>query len=148
MNSASLRRPLGCLKHSLRHARQQRLGAPRFMATEAASTPTTTSTSGSGSGSGSPSSEAALPPHTYFGIRKGRQTNSFRTGFAVYTPPDVTRPSTTDPMAAFDKQQMSAMDPTGARTRLFDRHSPDSVKVGDVLMAAAAKKASGKGKKK
>ncbi|KAL8347334.1 hypothetical protein RB601_003173 [Gaeumannomyces tritici] len=141
MNSASLRRPLACLKHSLRQARQQRLAAPRFMATEAAATTTTTSTPGSGSGSGPAPPGAALPPHTYFGIRKGRQTNSFRTGFAVYTPPDLSRPPTTDPMAAFDKQQISAMDPTGARSRLFDRHSPDSVKVGDVLMVTTRRAA-------
>lgn len=39
-----------------------------------------------------------------------------------------------DPMPALLEKQITKLDPTGARTRLFSREHADSAKVGDVLM--------------
>ena len=39
-----------------------------------------------------------------------------------------------DPIAAVQASQMSLLDPTGARTRLFDPRNRDGVKVGDILL--------------
>ncbi|EHA50777.1 hypothetical protein MCOR27_011659 [Pyricularia oryzae] len=133
MNSAAIitKRPLSCLKNSLRYASQQR-PIRRLMATQvvtdaAATTTTTTS-------SGAPKySRVRLSPHTIYGVPKSRRSAKFRTGFAVYTP-QVKRPSTTDPLAAFHQKQIKDMDPRGARTRLFDRANREGIKVGDVLM--------------
>ena len=41
-----------------------------------------------------------------------------------------------DPMPAVVKQEISQLDPTGARTRLFSKEHADSAKVGDVLMVS------------
>jgi ribosomal protein L19 len=59
-------------------------------------------------------------------------------GFAVYRglPSVRSKPATKDPLPAWQDKQLTLLDPTGARTRLFDRTKPDSAKVGDVLRVA------------
>jgi len=44
-------------------------------------------------------------------------------------------------MPATDAQQIRRMDPSGARTRLFDRSRPDSARVGDVLLVTTRRAA-------
>lgn len=73
----------------------------------------------------------------------------YKTGFAVYatpkthmnaavniTHPHLLRPHAT-PLAAHHAYQIRKMDPSGARTKLFDRASADAAKVGDVLLVQA-----------
>ncbi|KAK3985512.1 translation protein SH3-like domain-containing protein, partial [Cladorrhinum sp. PSN332] len=121
MNAAPLaRRPLGCLKTSLRQARQQKIFS-RQMATAAEST-------------SSPSS--VLPPLNFHKV-VDRRTHKLRTAFAVY-PPTVaaatpTAPPIPNPMPTIDELQIKRMDPTGARTALFAK-TRDAARVGDVLM--------------
>ncbi len=61
-----------------------------------------------------------------------------RTAFALYQAPAATLPPATkthpNPVAEYHEAQIAAMDPTGARTRLFSRAQRDSAKVGDVLL--------------
>ncbi|OIW34051.1 hypothetical protein CONLIGDRAFT_568756 [Coniochaeta ligniaria NRRL 30616] len=144
MNAAPLsRRPLACLKNTLRHVRQQRVLFPRTMAT--ATEPTSTTPS---------SASSPLPDHNFFTV-KDRKTNRLRTAFAVYSPARTT-PSPTkttfirtdiaplpaqslttthpDPLPALREKQISLLDPTGVRTALFSKTNRDAARVGDVLM--------------
>ncbi|KAK3332469.1 translation protein SH3-like domain-containing protein [Cercophora scortea] len=134
MNAAPLaRRPLGCLKASLRQARQQR--APAFLARQLSTvTPKVPST-------------GALPEHNFFRMID-KKTKKTRSAFAIYAqPPPV--PVTTaakataakatvlpapppDPMPLLDAEQIKRMDPTGARTALFTK-TRYAARVGDVL---------------
>lgn len=102
-------------------------------ATETTTTTTTTTTIPTTPEKAPRLTSSKLPTHTIYGVPKNRKSTKFRTGFAVYSPP-IKRPKTLDPVPAFHKLQIKAMDPRGARTRLFDRASRDGVKVGDVLM--------------
>ncbi|KAK1769266.1 translation protein SH3-like domain-containing protein [Phialemonium atrogriseum] len=123
------RRPLGCLKTSLRQARQQRLLFRRTLATAAESTtPAHT--------------PPALPDHNFFTVTDPK-TKKLRTAFAVYsntapgpTPSSapVLAPAPKNALASLHAAQIARMDPTGARTALFSKANRDSARVGDVLM--------------
>ncbi|GAB1320688.1 hypothetical protein MFIFM68171_10898 [Madurella fahalii] len=122
------RRPLGCLKTSLRRARQQKTILVRSMATETASPD-------------SPAATASAPEHGFFRLTD-RKTKSIRSAFAVYpstasTPgstPSTLLPPPKKPLDALHEAQIKKMDPTGARTALFSKSNRDAVKVGDILM--------------
>ncbi|EOO02254.1 putative ribosomal protein l19 protein [Phaeoacremonium minimum UCRPA7] len=127
MNAASLRRPLGCLKTTLRQTRQQRFFR-RLLATAAETS--------------QPSPR--IPDAATFHAIQDTRTKKIRTGFAVYngasaiptlTPPPV------NPVGAYHAEQIRKMDPTGARTRLFSKENADSAKVGDVLMVTTRRAA-------
>ncbi|KAF9872736.1 mitochondrial ribosomal protein [Colletotrichum karsti] len=110
-----LRRPVGCLKTALRQTRHQRL-LTRTMATAAeplVSTP--------------PSTPAPSIKPSMFGPKH-------KPTFAVYPALPSIRETHKNPMPALDEKQRAKLDPTGARTRLFDPERPDAAKVGDVLM--------------
>ncbi|KJZ74053.1 hypothetical protein HIM_06502 [Hirsutella minnesotensis 3608] len=113
MNVAMVRRPLGCLKTVMRQNRQQRIPI-RCLATEAATT-------------SSPNSHAIYTPRQQSWKQKLDK-------FQVYAPIPSIRETHPDPMPALKEKQKAEMDPTGARSRLFDRSLPDCAKVGDVLM--------------
>ncbi|KAL2136315.1 hypothetical protein VTI74DRAFT_4349 [Chaetomium olivicolor] len=121
MNVAPLvRRPLGCLKASLRQARQQKI-ITRHMATEAAT-----------------ASQPTQPPEHGFFRLTDRKTKKLRTAFAVY--PSTTaagsaplRPPPVNCLQTLHEAQIKAMDPTGARTALFAK-TREAAKPGDVLM--------------
>ncbi|KAK2003588.1 ribosomal protein L19 [Colletotrichum falcatum] len=117
MNATCLRRPIGCLKMALRQTRHQRLLTRSMATTPGAEQPPASSTL-----SLSPSAKPS-----YFGPRD-------KPTFAVYPPPPSIRHTHKNPMPALDAQQRATLDPTGARTRLFDPARPDAAKVGDVLM--------------
>jgi ribosomal protein L19 len=51
-----------------------------------------------------------------------------------YPPPPSTRKRCVDPIAAVQAAQITMLDPTGARKRLFARDNPESAKVGDILL--------------
>ncbi|KAL2256439.1 hypothetical protein VTK26DRAFT_1686 [Humicola hyalothermophila] len=121
------RRPLSCLKASLRQARQQNMFI-RQLATEAAAA----------------SSRSTQPPEHGFFPLIDRKTKKVRSAFAVYpstaTPssagtsaPITLTPPPKDPLAALHEKQIQKMDPTGARTALFAK-TREAAKVGDVLM--------------
>ncbi|KAL2141943.1 hypothetical protein VTI28DRAFT_1778 [Corynascus sepedonium] len=115
------RRPLGCLKATLRQARQQKMVFARHMATETAQART------------------PLPPpeHNFFPLQD-RKTKTLRTAFAVY-PSTVAAgtkslaPPPTNALQSLHEAQIKKMDPTGARTALFAK-TREAAKVGDVLM--------------
>lgn len=151
------RRPLGCLKTSLRRARQQRVLFRRTLATAA--------------GPSKQSAPSALPDHNFckslpipspllsiqicnvlqhandifefIDTITDNKTKKLRTAFAVYnnatTSPaqpstPLLTPAHNDPLPALKNLQIARMDPTGARTALFSRSNRDCAKVGDVLM--------------
>ncbi|EXF85084.1 hypothetical protein COL5a_009389 [Colletotrichum fioriniae] len=117
MNAASLLRPMGCLKTALRQTRHQRL-LTRSMATAAAPEPP--------SSTPSPVTPSVKP--SYYGPRN-------KPTFAVYPPlPSIRQTTHKNPLPSLDAAQRTTLDPTGARTRLFDPARPDAAKVGDVLM--------------
>jgi len=49
-------------------------------------------------------------------------------------PPPSSANKFKDPVKAFQDDQISVLDPTGARTHLFARSNPESAKVGDILL--------------
>ncbi|KAK3375471.1 translation protein SH3-like domain-containing protein [Podospora didyma] len=149
MNATPMaRRPLGCLKASLRQARQQRVFCRQLATATIASQ----------------ASMGALPDHNFYRINDPK-TKALRTAFAVYMatppspsalaarlppavpakkpkakiailrnttmPPVLTAPPS-NPMPLLHQTQIKQMDPTGARTALFakNRHG---VRPGDVL---------------
>ena len=52
----------------------------------------------------------------------------------VHPPPRSTTKTCPDPIATVTASQLTTLDPTGARTRLFDPTNPDRVKLGDILL--------------
>ncbi len=52
----------------------------------------------------------------------------------ICPPPPSARAKCKDPVAAVQQAQISVLDPTGARTRLFDKLNTDGAKVGDILL--------------
>ncbi|MCJ1369981.1 hypothetical protein MMC20_001193 [Loxospora ochrophaea] len=52
----------------------------------------------------------------------------------TYPPPPSTRRLFPEPVSSFTNSQLSILDPTGSRTRLFSRSNPDAAKVGDILL--------------
>lgn len=146
------RRPLGCLKTSLRRARQHRTVLVRSMATETTS-------------AGSPAARGSAPEHGFCKPPRAvlplytrppwltsllklivrltdRKTKAVRSAFAVYpstasapgSTPSTLLPPPKKPLDALHEAQIKKMDPTGARTALFSRSNRDAVKVGDILM--------------
>lgn len=52
----------------------------------------------------------------------------------VYPPPPSTAAKCKEPLKALADTQMSILDPTGARARLFAPTNPEAAKVGDILL--------------
>ncbi|OCL15102.1 hypothetical protein AOQ84DRAFT_351192 [Glonium stellatum] len=52
----------------------------------------------------------------------------------TFKPPPSARQICADPIAALTASQLTQLDPTGARTRLFSRKNPEVARVGDVLL--------------
>ena len=52
----------------------------------------------------------------------------------VYPSPPSARNRCPDAVGAVSRAQVATLDPTGSRTRLFDKANPDSAHVGDVLL--------------
>ncbi|KAK3296137.1 translation protein SH3-like domain-containing protein [Chaetomium fimeti] len=125
MNAAPLaRRPLGCLKASLRRTRQQKSMFTRHMASEAVQTTTTRT-------------PQPPPQHGFFRL-DDRKTKTLRSAFAVYPATTVAGSNTLAPppvnaLQSLHEAQIKRMDPTGARTALFAK-TREAAKVGDVLM--------------
>ncbi|KAH7328469.1 translation protein SH3-like domain-containing protein [Stachybotrys elegans] len=112
MNVANLGRPLGCLKTALRQARSLR----------AAQRPLSTAVARPSTSSGD-----------FFSTRQ-RERQERLSKFQVYPKVESARAACPDPMPTIIKTEISKLDPTGARTRLFSKKHSDSAKVGDVLM--------------
>ncbi|PNY25298.1 54S ribosomal protein subunit img1, mitochondrial [Tolypocladium capitatum] len=108
MNTATARRPLGCIKAALRQMRHQR-ASQRCLAT------------------------AAAAAHGVFSSRQRAAIDKINR-FEIWPQVPSIRSTHPDPMPALRQQQVAALDPAGARTRLFSREHADSAKVGDVLM--------------
>ncbi|KAM0276754.1 hypothetical protein ACHAQH_006403 [Verticillium albo-atrum] len=119
MNVNSLRRPLGCLKTALRQTRQQKTIISRSFAT-AVDVPSATSTS--------------PPPPRTTPINTKPPGVTHHRHFALAPPLPSVRKTHPDPLPALTAAQLAKLDPTGARTRLFDRTLPDAAKAGDVLL--------------
>ncbi|EKJ78725.1 hypothetical protein HYE67_006992 [Fusarium culmorum] len=114
MNVASLGRPVGCLKTALRRTRFQ-----RTFQRNASSAAAVESTSKRMLNAFSAEQRADIAKVSKFYVHP--RVPSIRS----------THP---DPMPALLEKQITKLDPTGARTRLFSREHADSAKVGDVLM--------------
>ena len=52
----------------------------------------------------------------------------------VHAPPPSPIKKCPDPISLLTASQTTALDPTGARTRLFSRTNPEAAKVGDILL--------------
>ncbi|KAH7252204.1 translation protein SH3-like domain-containing protein [Fusarium tricinctum] len=114
MNVASVGRPVGCLKTALRRTRFQR-EFRRNVSVAAAVAPLTKQASN------------AFSAEQRADIAKVSK-------FHIYPRVPSIRTTHPDPMPALLEKQITKLDPTGARTRLFSREHADSAKVGDVLM--------------
>ncbi|KAM3517501.1 hypothetical protein NHJ13051_008921 [Beauveria bassiana] len=115
MNFASVGRPLGCLKTALRQMRHQREWQ-RSLAT--AAVPKT-------------------PNSTKFILTDRQRSREERLArFQIYPELPTVRANFKDPMPALRQAQITKLDPTGARTRLFAKDQADAAKPGDVLMVS------------
>ncbi|CAJ0553718.1 Ff.00g122300.m01.CDS01 [Fusarium sp. VM40] len=114
MNVASVGRPVGCLKTALRRTRFQR-EFRRNVSAAAAVAPLSKQASN------------AFSAEQRADIAKVSK-------FHIYPRVPSIRTTHPDPMPALLEKQITKLDPTGARTRLFSREHADSAKVGDVLM--------------
>ncbi|KAL2164673.1 hypothetical protein VTH06DRAFT_3890 [Thermothelomyces fergusii] len=136
MNAASLaRRPLGCLKASLRQVRQQKMVFARCMATETAQAQMTTTPAAAAAAAAATTVAPLAPEHGFYAL-KDRRNKTVRTAFAVYSSTVGSRsltPPPANPLQALHEAQLKKMDPTGARTALFAK-TREAAKVGDVLM--------------
>ena len=52
----------------------------------------------------------------------------------VHNPPPSASAVCKNPISALSDAQISMLDPTGARTRLFSKANPEAAKVGDILL--------------
>lgn len=52
----------------------------------------------------------------------------------IYPPPPSTFKHNPEPLSAYTTSQIPLLDPTGSRTRLFDRNNPDAPQPGDILL--------------
>ncbi|KIW07411.1 ribosomal protein L19 [Verruconis gallopava] len=104
-------RPLGSIKASLRQVRLQR--AQRRWQHNLAELQT--------------SPKPSLP---LLGTRPKKEHKPI----PIYAPPPSTWSNCKDPVKAIHDAQIAAMDPTGARTRLFSKGNPEAVRIGDILL--------------
>ncbi|EXJ93490.1 hypothetical protein A1O1_01882 [Capronia coronata CBS 617.96] len=73
---------------------------------------------------------AQLLPQFPERYRPGRN----RRDIVVHPSPRSEAETCKDPVGLVENRQLSVLDPTGARARLFDKANPDRAKVGDVLL--------------
>ncbi|XWW96996.1 hypothetical protein V2A60_004976 [Cordyceps javanica] len=116
MNFAAVGRPLGCLKTALRQTRQQRAWQ-RSLATAAA-----------------PEAPNGVTKPMLTSRQRAREERLAR--FQVYPELPTVRSNFKDPMPSLRQAQITLLDPTGARTRLFAKDQADAAKPGDVLMVS------------
>lgn len=64
----------------------------------------------------------------------GANPSADRRDIVIHPSPVSEAETCKDPVALVEKRQLSLLDPTGARARLFDKANPDRAKVGDVLL--------------
>ncbi|KAF2467919.1 uncharacterized protein BDR25DRAFT_291368 [Lindgomyces ingoldianus] len=71
-------------------------------------------------------------PHSFQSsyITKKRHTRNL----IVYKAPESPLKRCTDPISTVHASQISLLDPTGARTRLFSKTNPECARVGDILL--------------
>ncbi|TKA69625.1 hypothetical protein B0A55_06774 [Friedmanniomyces simplex] len=124
MSLSAPTRPLACIKQAIRQCRLERQQSRRYAAaaTEAQY----------------PSLQTRYPPPTP-GFRPSQaiKQNRFETGMKkipVVPPPRSTTKACPDPIAILTNTQISVLDPTGARTRLFSPLNPERVQAGDILL--------------
>ncbi|KAJ4293582.1 hypothetical protein N0V90_008865 [Kalmusia sp. IMI 367209] len=70
-------------------------------------------------------------------VRKNWYRNKLRTSNKSTPNPETTRgikKTCPDPVSAVTASQLSLLDPTGARTRLFAKDNPECARVGDILL--------------
>ncbi|EXJ91790.1 hypothetical protein A1O3_00340 [Capronia epimyces CBS 606.96] len=75
-----------------------------------------------------------LPPQLLPQLPERYRPGRNRRDIVIHPSPISEAETCKDPVAHVDKQQLSILDPTGARARLFDKANPDRAKVGDVLL--------------
>ncbi|KAK0264923.1 hypothetical protein LTR91_015362 [Friedmanniomyces endolithicus] len=117
-------RPLACIRQAIRQCRTERQQTRRYAA------PATEVEY--------PSLQTRYPPPTP-GFRPSQaiKQNRFETGLKkipVVPPPRSTTKACPDPISILTNKQISVLDPTGARTRLFSPANPERVQPGDILV--------------
>ncbi|KAK3667243.1 hypothetical protein LTR22_001759 [Elasticomyces elasticus] len=120
MSISAPARPLACIKQAIRQCRLER--RQYATATEIQY----------------PSLQSRYAPPTP-GFRPSQATkqNRFETGLKkipCVPPPRSTTKACPDPISALTQAQISVLDPTGARTRLFSPTNKEKVNVGDILL--------------
>ncbi|EHY55184.1 hypothetical protein HRR83_005560 [Exophiala dermatitidis] len=75
-----------------------------------------------------------LPPQLLPQLPERYRPGRNRRDIVVHEAPRSEAETCKDPVGLVDKQQLSVLDPTGARARLFDKTNPDRAKVGDILL--------------
>ncbi|KAK4542288.1 hypothetical protein LTR36_006941 [Oleoguttula mirabilis] len=115
-------RPLAGLKQALRQCRAERQQWRQYATTEIAY----------------PSLQTRYPPPSA-GFRTSHTTkqNRIEVGLKkipVVPPPRSTTKACPDPIAQITQTQLTTLDPSGARTRLFSPTNPERAQVGDILL--------------
>ncbi|KAI9740415.1 MAG: hypothetical protein M1834_004995 [Cirrosporium novae-zelandiae] len=106
-------RPLGCWKATLRHLRQQKLNVREFASLQNAG-----------------ARRVSDPPQLMGAPFTAKKP------LKVYSPPPSTRKVCKDPVKQVNDFEIALLDPTGIRTRLFNRMNKEGAKVGDVLLVS------------
>ncbi|KAL1302901.1 hypothetical protein AAFC00_003226 [Neodothiora populina] len=113
-------RPLAGLKSALRQSRAEKQSSRWY------STTTTTE---------APSSTVGRPTNFHPGaIMRGHTNEHSMKKIPVYPHPPSARKLCKDPIGALTSAQLSTLDPSGARARLFSKDNPDRAAVGDILL--------------
>ncbi|KAM0802910.1 translation protein SH3-like domain-containing protein [Usnea florida] len=119
-STASTLRQSSCLKRLLRQSRQQKT-CMRCLSTSPATTP-------------SQYSPPPLPRLRSLNRILHDTTHTSQKKIKTYPPPPSHRAKYPFALAEWQAFHLKQLDPTGSRTRLFDRNNPDVPNVGDILL--------------
>ncbi|KZF20290.1 hypothetical protein L228DRAFT_249961 [Xylona heveae TC161] len=111
LNLSSTMRPLSCWKSIFRSTRCVRQ--------------LTTAT---------PPSASTIPPRIGISALAERSLSAGPKKIKTYPPPPSARVHFKEPISDVTAAQLTTLDPTGARTRMFARDNSDAAKVGDILL--------------
>ncbi|EXJ60771.1 hypothetical protein A1O7_04924 [Cladophialophora yegresii CBS 114405] len=79
-----------------------------------------------------------LPPQYWSQLPARLKRDRGKREIVIHKSPRSEAETCKEPISVVDKSQLALLDPTGARTKLFDKTNKDRVKVGDILLATFA----------
>lgn len=142
-SSTAPARPLAYLKQALRQCRAERQQSRHYATAEAYPSlqPKYPQPAANFRPSQAIKQNRKTSPMTPYPAEIARRTKTLLSGLAeglkkipVVPPPRSTLKLCPDPISTLTTAQLAALDPTGARTRLFAPTNPERVQVGDILL--------------